>query len=68
MTWPLEHGLYVVLMHDLGGTVVDVLFPDARPPHVGSIDVDLVLRLNRPGYERLVTILRNRGFRQRERV
>ena len=48
----------------VGGWVPDVLFPNARPPHVGSIDVDLALRLNRPGYERLVAILLARGFQQ----
>ncbi|MEO6992882.1 MAG: hypothetical protein ABI273_04575 [Lacunisphaera sp.] len=56
-----EHRDEAVLV---GGWVPDVLFPDAGPPHVGSIDVDLALRLNRLGYERLVTILRNRGFQQ----
>lgn len=50
----------------VGGWVPDVLFPEARPPHVGSIDVDLAMRLNRPGYERLTAILRRRGFHQGE--
>lgn len=50
----------------VGGWVPDVLFPEARPPHVGSIDVDLAMRLNRPGYERLVVILKERGFHQGE--
>lgn len=48
----------------VGGWVPDVLFPGARPPHVGSIDVDLAMSLNRPGYERLRVILRQRGFHQ----
>jgi hypothetical protein len=59
----VEHRDDVVLV---GGWVPDVLFPGARPPHVGSIDVDLAMRLNRPGYERLVVILRQRGFHQGE--
>lgn len=50
----------------VGGWVPDMLFPGARPPHVGSIDVDMAMRLNRPGYERLVEILRGRGFHQGE--
>ncbi len=50
----------------VGGWVPDVLFPEARPPHVGSIDVDLAMRLNRPGYEQLVVILKERGFHQGE--
>ncbi|EIP98256.1 hypothetical protein OpiT1DRAFT_02709 [Opitutaceae bacterium TAV1] len=48
----------------VGGWVPDVLFPESRPPHIGSVDVDLAMRLNRPGYERLVTILKQRGFHQ----
>ena len=50
----------------VGGWVPDLLFPGARPPHVGSIDVDLAMRLNRPGYERLVAILLARGFNRGE--
>jgi len=50
----------------IGGWVPDVLFPDARPPHVGSVDVDLAMRLNRAGYERLLAALLARGFHQGE--
>ncbi len=50
----------------VGGWVPDMLFPGARPPHVGSIDVDLAMRLNRSGYEQLVALLRARGFHQGE--
>lgn len=58
-----EHRDNAVLV---GGWVPDVLFPDARPSHIGSIDVDLAMRLNRPSYERLVTILKSKGFHQGE--
>lgn len=50
----------------VGGWVPSVLFPDAKPPHVGSVDVDLAMRLRRAGYARLVVILRDRGFHQGE--
>lgn len=36
------HGDDAVL---IGGWVPDVRFPTARPPHIGSIDVDMLLRL-----------------------
>jgi hypothetical protein len=50
----------------VGGWVPEVLFPEARPAHVGSIDVDVALRLQRDGYARLVAILGERGFHQGE--
>jgi hypothetical protein len=50
----------------VGGWVPDVLFPDALPPHVGSVDVDLAMRLDRNGYEKVVALLRNEGFHQGE--
>lgn len=68
----LLHDLCVLLAEHrddavlVGGWVPDVLFPEARPPHVGSVDVDLVMRLNREGYGRLTAILVNRGFHQGE--
>jgi hypothetical protein len=42
------------------------LFPDALPPHVGSVDVDLAMRLDREGYEKVVALLRGEGFHQGE--
>jgi hypothetical protein len=50
----------------VGGWVPEVLFPEARPSHVGSIDVDVAMRLQRDGYARLVALLRERGFHQGE--
>lgn len=48
----------------IGGWVPDILFPDVTPPHVGSIDVDLALELQRDGYESLVALLKSKGFRR----
>jgi hypothetical protein len=59
----VEHRDDAVLV---GGWVPEVLFPEARPSHVGSIDVDLAMRLHRDGYARLVALLRERGFHQGE--
>ncbi len=55
------HGDDVVLV---GGWVPDVLFPTARPPHVGSIDVDMLLRLRREQHSAVVALLLRSGFRQ----
>src|SRR5207244_5937121 len=44
----------------VGGGVPDLLLPDARPEHVGSIDVDLALdaaKLNDGRYDELVKLL-----------
>lgn len=48
----------------VGGWVPDVLFPTAVPPHVGSIDVDLAMRLRRTGHTAVVDLLRQNGFHQ----
>lgn len=50
----------------VGGWVPDLVFPGARPPHAGSVDVDLAMRLHREGYTQLVSVLRARGFHQGE--
>jgi Nucleotidyl transferase AbiEii toxin, Type IV TA system len=50
----------------VGGWVPEVLFPDAVPPHVGSVDVDLAMRLDREGYEKVVALLHREGFHQGE--
>jgi hypothetical protein len=55
-----EHGDDAVLV---GGWVPEVLFPTARPAHIGSIDVDMALRLQRAAHEAVVTVLSERGFR-----
>jgi len=55
------HGDDVVL---IGGWVPDVLFPKAKPPHVGSIDVDMLLRLRREQHSAVVALLLRTGFRQ----
>lgn len=47
----------------IGGWVPDVRFPDARPQHVGSIDVDFALRLERQAHETVVALLLRHGFR-----
>lgn len=50
----------------VGGWVPDVLFPAAMPPHVGSIDVDLAMRLRRAAHADVVALLRRNGFHQGE--
>lgn len=50
----------------IGGWVPDVRFPTARPPHVGSIDVDILLRLRREQHAAVVALLLRNGFRQGE--
>lgn len=57
------HGDDAVLV---GGWVPDVLFPTARPPHVGSVDVDLAMRLRRAAYAEVVALLVRSGFHQGE--
>lgn len=57
------HGDDAVLV---GGWVPDLLFPAARPPHAGSVDVDLALRLRRAGHAKVVALLRHHGFHQGE--
>jgi hypothetical protein len=47
----------------IGGWVPDVRFPDARPAHVGSIDVDFALRLERSAHAAVVALLLRNGFR-----
>jgi hypothetical protein len=58
-----EHGDDAVL---IGGWVPDVRFPTARPPHIGSIDVDMLLRLRREQQGAVVALLLKNGFRQGE--
>lgn len=55
-----EHGDDAVLV---GGWVPDLRFPAADPAHIGSIDVDMALRLERAPHEAVVTLLSERGFR-----
>jgi hypothetical protein len=57
------HGDDAVLV---GGWVPDVLFPTAQPPHAGSVDVDLAMRLRREAYDKVVALLRLKGFQQGE--
>ena len=57
------HGDEAVLV---GGWVPDILFPAARPPHAGSVDVDLAMRLRRAAYEKVAALLRRKGFHQGE--
>jgi hypothetical protein len=47
----------------IGGWVPDVRFPAARPAHIGSIDVDMALRLRRAAHEAVVALLLKNGFR-----
>jgi hypothetical protein len=56
-----SHGDDAVL---IGGWVPDVRFPTARPPHVGSIDVDMLMRLRREQHNAVVAFLLKNGFRQ----
>lgn len=48
----------------IGGWVPDVIFPTGQPPHVGSIDVDMLLRLQREQHSAVVALLLQSGFRQ----
>lgn len=48
----------------IGGWVPDVRFPDARPAHVGSIDVDFALRMERGAHAAVVALLLRNGFRR----
>lgn len=57
------HGDDAVL---IGGWVPDVLLPTAQPPHIGSIDVDMLLRLRRKQHADVVALLLKNGFRQGE--
>ena len=50
----------------IGGWVPGLLYPTASPPHPGSIDVDVALRLKREAYAKVVSLLHSRGFHQRE--
>ena len=61
VTMLAEHRDDAVLV---GGWVPGLLFPEAIPPHVGSIDVDFAMRLQQDAYVRLVDVLRERGFHQ----
>src|ERR1017187_1281116 len=47
----------------IGGWVPDVRFPAARPAHIGSIDVDMALCLQRAAHEAVVALLLKNGFR-----
>lgn len=47
----------------IGGWVPDVRFPDARPAHVGSIDVDFATRLKRNAHAAVIAVLLRNGFR-----
>ncbi len=55
------HGDDTVL---IGGWVPAVRFPTARPPHIGSIDVDMLMRLRREQHNAVVALLLKNGFRQ----
>jgi hypothetical protein len=48
----------------VGGWVPEVRFPDAYPAHVGSIDVDMALRLDREAHAKVVQLLLGNGFRR----
>ena len=51
----------------VGGWVPALLFPEARSPHVGSIDIDLALdhrALKDPGYRTIRRLLIARGYEQ----
>jgi hypothetical protein len=50
----------------IGGWVPGLLFPAADPPHPGSIDVDVALRLEKVAYAKVVAVLVSRGFHQRK--
>lgn len=53
----------------VGGWVPELLLPDARPPHTGSLDVDLLLNpepLRRARYVELLRHLEARGYERTE--
>jgi hypothetical protein len=47
----------------IGGWVPDILFPDARPAHIGSVDVDMALRLQREQLDAVLLLLAENHFR-----
>jgi hypothetical protein len=47
----------------IGGWVPDVHFPSAQPAHIGSIDVDMAVRLRLAAHEAVVALLLQNGFR-----
>jgi hypothetical protein len=56
-----DEGAEAVLV---GGWVPDIRYPLARPPHQGSLDVDLALRLDQASYARVTQVLEASAFRQ----
>ncbi|MGA9752313.1 MAG: hypothetical protein WBS54_11055 [Acidobacteriota bacterium] len=55
----------------VGGWVPDLLLPDATPPHIGSLDVDLLLnpdRLKSGKYSALLELLEQRGYCQTDKA
>lgn len=48
----------------IGGWVPEIRFPDATPPHVGSIDVDFAMRASREEHAHVTELLLQHGFRQ----
>jgi len=57
-----RHGIALI-----GGWVPELLFPEAKEKHVGSMDVDLALDhqvLQEPGYETICRLLEEKGYKQ----
>jgi len=53
----------------IGGWVPDLLFPEADPPHTGSMDIDLALdhrQIDDSGYKTICQLLESRGYVQGE--
>ena len=51
----------------IGGWVPELIIPQGKKPHVGSIDVDLALnhkRIKEEGYRRIEELLLSRGYYQ----
>lgn len=63
-------GAYREAMVLVGGWVPELLLPRARPPHTGSIDVDLLLNpepLRKGQYAELLQTIQARGYRRTKR-
>jgi hypothetical protein len=50
----------------VGGWVPDVLFPNAQPSHVGTLDVDFAVRMGKAQYAMLLSALERRNFHRGE--
>ncbi len=61
---------YIDAVVVVGGWIPRLLFPEARPPHIGSTDIDLLLdppKLTGLRYAKLLELLESNGYRKTDR-